>query len=178
MPAPPGLSPARAALAEDFGGWRRLAGDPPEARTVRGGDLDRLVELERGWPEAADGDRLLHLDLRAHNMLLRPDGTVVLVDWPWAASGAPVLDLVCLLPSVVLDGGGDPELLLRRSAVGRTADPSAVTCLVAALAGRMLDHARRPEPPGLPGLRAFQRAQGDAALAWLRQREAALRPAG
>ncbi|MFI7404394.1 aminoglycoside phosphotransferase family protein, partial [Streptomyces sp. NPDC049541] len=41
---------------------------------------------------------------------------------------------------------------------------------LAALAGYFVAHALQPPPPGLPTLRAFQRAQGDTALAWLRRR--------
>ncbi len=50
--------------------------------------LDRLAELEAGASAAADGDTLLHLDLRADNLLLTPD-RVVVVDWPHARVGAP-----------------------------------------------------------------------------------------
>ena len=43
---------------------------PPDrqSRTV----LDDLVELESRWPEAVRGDTLVHLDLRADNLLLTP----------------------------------------------------------------------------------------------------------
>ena len=47
------------------------------------------------------------------------------------------------------------------------ADPRDVTDLVAALAGMWALGMRRPAPPGLPGLRAFQRRFHDAALAWV-----------
>jgi hypothetical protein len=36
------------------------------------------------------------------------------------------------------------------------------------LAGFFLDSARRPPPQSIPTVRAFQRAQGDAVLAWVR----------
>jgi hypothetical protein len=42
--------------------------------------------------------------------------------------------------------------------------------MVAALAGFFCWHGSQPDPPGLPTLRAFQRAQGAIALDWLRQR--------
>jgi len=119
---------------------------------------------------AASGDRLLHLDLRTDNMLLRPDGSVALVDWPWAAAGAPVFDLVGMLPSAVLDGAGDPDRLLLSTGTGRCAAPEDVTCLVAAFAGRMVEHGQRPAPPGLRGIREFQQAQGRVAEDWLRAR--------
>jgi aminoglycoside phosphotransferase (APT) family kinase protein len=174
VPAPRGLRPATDELADDFGGWRRLAESGTRLDDWAGEHLDQLVALEDPWPNASAGDRLLHLDLRTDNMLLRPDGTVALVDWPWAAAGHPVLDVVCLLPSVLLQGAQDPETLLRSTAAGRAADPDQVTCLVAAFAGRMEEHARRPPPGGMPTVRAFQAAQADVARRWLQQR---LRPA-
>ncbi|MCX5066569.1 hypothetical protein OOJ91_11845 [Micromonospora lupini] len=38
------------------------------------------------------------------------------------------------------------------------------------LAGFFADSARRPPPPGIPTVRAFQQAQADAPLPWLAQR--------
>lgn len=169
--APEGLRPADEELAGDFGGWARLAAAGADRLTDwQQRHLDRLVELESRWPQACAGDRLLHLDVRTDNVLLRADGEAVLVDWPWAAAGDPVLDVVAFLPSAVLSGGGDPERLLQRTSAGRRADRDVVTCLVAAFCGRVEEHARRPPPPALPGVRAFQAAQGVAAGAWLRQR--------
>ncbi|MEV3965232.1 phosphotransferase [Nocardia sp. NPDC050193] len=37
---------------------------------------------------------LLHTDLRAGNMLLRPDGMVIVVDWSWPCVSAFWVDLV------------------------------------------------------------------------------------
>ena len=58
------------------------------------------------------GSSLLHLDVRADNLLLTADG-VCFTDWPWAATGAPWLDLVAFLPSVAMQGGPDPESVWR-----------------------------------------------------------------
>jgi hypothetical protein len=170
VPAPAALTTAAEALADDFGGWRRLA--------ERGAPVDpwRTPTSAGSWPSRTGGRRpprvivLLHLDLRTDNMLLRPDGTVALVDWPWAAAGHPVFDLVGLLPSAVLSGAQDPERLLLSTPVGRAADPDAVTSLVAAVTGRMEEHARRPAPAALPTLRGFQAAQARVARAWLQER--------
>ena len=41
---------------------------------------------------------------------------------------------------------------------------------LAGLTGYFLRSSLNPAPPGLPTLRPFQRAQGDAALEWLRKR--------
>ena len=48
-----------------------------------------------------------------------------------------------------------------------------VDAVLAGLAGYFVDVARRPDPPGLPTVRAFQRAQGVVVLGWLRRRWAA-----
>jgi aminoglycoside phosphotransferase (APT) family kinase protein len=171
-PAPVGGAPKIVDLYRDvFRGWRRMAGGataPPDDEMFRT-RLDQLAELEGEWPAAADGATLLHGDLRADNMLITEHG-VILVDWPRAAVGAPWFDLVGFAPSAVMHGAGDPEWLLAQSrhTVGVPAD--AVTSVVTAVAGYFTEQATRPAPPGLPTLRAFQAAQGDAARAWLAAR--------
>jgi len=40
--------------------------------------------------------------------------------------------------------------------------------VLAGIAGYFLHTSRLPDPPGLPTVRAFQRAQGDALLPWLK----------
>ena len=155
----------------EFSNWRDAAATAPPD----GADewclrhLDRLAELESRWVDAASGDTLLHLDLRADNMLVGPD-RVWIVDWPWAARGAPVFDLVAFAPSVGMQGGPPPDQLLAMSSHGRAADPDAVTVLAATVAGYFHLRSFLPPPPGLPTVRAFQGAQGRVALDWLRER--------
>jgi hypothetical protein len=172
-PSPaPQLEPAEVYLRNLFGGWAELAArdEPPGsldpwART----NLSRLTELESAWPAAAAGTTLVHGDVRADNILFTADG-VVFVDWPHAAIGTPVLDVVEWASSVVLEGGPEPEELLAAHRPSQDADPEVVTVLLAAVCGFFVAHSLRPPPPGLPTVRAFQAAQGDVALAWLRRR--------
>jgi aminoglycoside phosphotransferase (APT) family kinase protein len=175
-PAPPGLPTVADRLRDSFVGWRRLTAahaagdddlaglDPWAAR-----HLERLADLEAGWPEAARGPTLLHADLRADNLLLTPT-RVVAVDWPWACVGAAWVDLLLLLPSVAMQGGPDPEPTFAAHPLAAGADPEAVTAMLAAVAGYLVGASRLPAPPGLPTLRAFQLGQGLAALEWLRRR--------
>jgi aminoglycoside phosphotransferase (APT) family kinase protein len=170
-PAPPGFPPIAERLEDIFHGWRDLAAgddlaglDPWAAR-----HLDRLADLEAGWPAAADGRTLLHADLRADNLLLTPT-RVVAVDWPYACVGAAWVDLLLLLPSVTMQGGPDPEPTFAAHPVAAEADPLAVTTTLAAWAGFLIAGSRLPPPPGLPTLRAFQLGQGVVALDWLRRR--------
>jgi len=155
-----------------FDGWRRIAGGDGDVSSY-GPDVvaavDRFASLERSWEEAAAGDTLLHTDLRADNLLLTPDGEVVLVDWPWACTGAAFVDLVLLLPSVGLGGGPGCGEVVARYDLFADVDEDALGSVVVALAGFFVRQSLDPEPPGLPTLRAFQRAQAEQALAWARR---------
>jgi Ser/Thr protein kinase RdoA (MazF antagonist) len=131
--------------------------------------LEALAALEAGVVEAVAGDTLLHLDVRADNLLLTPE-RVYVFDWPNACMGAAWVDLVCFAPSVTMQGGPPPEELLERYLAGQAVDPNAITAAVAALAGFFTSRALQPPPPGLPTLRAFQAAQGAVARRWLAER--------
>jgi hypothetical protein len=93
------------------------------------------------------------------------------VDWPHACVGAAWVDLLVMLPSVIMQGG-DPDRCWRRYPAGRDIDADQVNSVLAGLAGFFAVSALRPAPPGLPRVREFQRAQGEAALSWLRKRGA------
>ncbi|NUS14482.1 MAG: aminoglycoside phosphotransferase family protein, partial [Streptomyces sp.] len=172
-PAPvPDAPLAAESLADQFDGWQRLLGRPAPAALDPwvAARLPYLAELTAPWPEAVAGDTLAHGDLRADNMLLTHDDRVVFVDWPHVVRGAPWLDLLLMLPCVRVQGGPDPEELFSAHPLGRAADPDAVTVALAGLTGYFVHRGLQPPPPGLPTVRAFQRAQGEAALEWLRKR--------
>jgi aminoglycoside phosphotransferase (APT) family kinase protein len=50
------------------------------------------IEAPNGLPAVGDGDRLLHLDLHPANVILSPNGPVVL-DWTNARRGEPAFDI-------------------------------------------------------------------------------------
>ncbi|WP_083649261.1 phosphotransferase [Cellulosimicrobium sp. CUA-896] len=186
------LAPAGPELADLATGWRSLRDDPePDlARLVpwAADHLDALVEAERGVLVACEGESFVHGDVRADTLVLTPS-SALLVDWAYASRGAPWLDLAMFLPGVVVQGVADvvePVPVTADAArrarggawaaatfdahpLGRGVHPADVRSVVAGLAGYYLHHARRPAPPGLPHLRASQRAQGAAAVAWLEQ---------
>ena len=156
--------------ADAFAGWRRVFADlPPDLGPWTVDHLDRLVAAADRSSSALVGTALVHGDARADNLLVRPDGSVVVVDWPWATRGAAWFDRLTLLVNVGLYDRAAPleELLARWLPDLPAADADAV---LAGLAGYFVDSARQPDPPGLPTVRAFQRAQGDVVLRWLRQR--------
>ena len=165
--APAGLPAVEDVLAADLTGWAALRDEPPPVLDDWSrGHLDALADLEAGWPAAARGDRLLHTDLRADNLLLTADGAVV-VDWAQACRGVPLLDLVLLAPSVAMQGGPPPADLLARTPSGRAATREQVAPLVCAFAGYLTHRSLQPPPPGLPTLRAFQAGQAVHARRWL-----------
>jgi hypothetical protein len=173
-PAPIEAPPVAARFRYLGRGWQQLAaaagaGDLEGLDPWARGALDELAGLETGWAAAVEGSTLAHGDVRADNILLVPD-RVVFVDWPWACIAQPWFDLIAMLPSVALGGGPPPESVLATHPLARNADRDGITAVVAALAGMFTYLGRQPDPPGLPTVRAFQRAQGEIALAWLRTR--------
>jgi aminoglycoside phosphotransferase (APT) family kinase protein len=152
-----------------FVGWRTLEAEQPDAVTDSW-CRERLAELaaaEARWEDATAGDRLLHGDVRSDNVLLTPDGRVVFVDWTSTCTGAGWFDALAMLPAVELEGGGSPEHVLEL--VGLEVDADRIIPLVAAMAGYFAERGRLADPPGLPTVRAFQRAQGEITAAWLRR---------
>jgi aminoglycoside phosphotransferase (APT) family kinase protein len=164
------LPTAAASLAHDLGGWNRIAADPPTGLDPWAGEhLADLCAMAARALTALDGETVAHLDIRADNLLIGPSGDVTVVDWPAACLGPPWLDRLLLLINVRLYGGHDCEALLHECAARSGADITDLRAVLAGVAGYFLDNARMPPPPGIPTVRAFQRAQGDALLAWLAQ---------
>jgi hypothetical protein len=160
------------------GRWALLADDRPQGLAAYdpwvAANLDRLAALAAPVREAVTGSCLAHGDLRGDNALLvdAPSGAphAVAVDWPFAVRGAPFLDLVAMLPSVRLEGGPEPEEVLRRHPLPAGVEAEAVTCYLADLVGYFAHASLQPPPPGIPHVRAFQRAQAEVGVAWLRRR--------
>ena len=94
--------------------------------------------------------------------------SVALIDWPHASIGAPWLDLAFMLPSVAMQGGGDPQTHFWGHPVSDGVTHEALRAGLAGLTGYLVASALRPAPVGIPNLRRFQRAQAATALAWLR----------
>jgi aminoglycoside phosphotransferase (APT) family kinase protein len=167
-------------LADDFTGWRRLAAlDADERARIAelGGRvgawaanrLDDLLAWEADAPRVLAGESLVHGDLRADNVMLdHENGRVWLIDWPHASVGAPWLDMAFMLPSVALQGGGDPAALFAAQPVARDVPHADLRAGLAGLAGYFAWSSLQPAPQGIPNLRSFQAAQAVATLRWLR----------
>ena len=151
-------------LAGPFQGWANLAATPwPELDPWATANLDELqAAAERGLAAISGGDTLVHNDIRADNIRVRPDGSVVIVDWPWACRGPQWLDSALLGMNVIFYGG-DPAPAFAGI------DPAVCWDVTAAHAGFYLDVGRDDDPLGLPAVRKFARDQGTSFLPWLRE---------
>lgn len=167
---PPGIPPVTDKYAQLAGGWAEIERDPEPFIALgvcSARWLEHALPTLRDVSEAApiDGAALLHLDVRSDNICLADRGAV-LVDWNWAHTGNPDLDVACWLPSLRLEGGPEPEEIL----------PGAGG-FAALLAGFFGARAGLPPPPTAPHVRPIQLAQLRVALPWA-ARELGLEPPG
>jgi len=157
----------------NFDGYRDLAGrnsQPAGLDAWSRRHLDVLAEVEAGWESGATGDSLVHADVRSDNLLVRSDGTMVIVDWPHACIGASWVDKALMLPSIEVDGGPSPEEVVEALDPFRDVAQEVVDALAVALAGWFTRAGTLSEVPAIPKLRSFQRAQGAVARQWVATR--------
>ncbi|MCL2595386.1 MAG: phosphotransferase [Promicromonosporaceae bacterium] len=173
------LPDLRTSLSPLFRGWDRLAADPEvplpyedDLNAWIAAHLNALRALSAEALDLASGDALVHVDLRADNLLLRStDCSPVLLDWPWAAVGSRWFDPVgLLLDAVYRRPGYDIDLVLGTHPIFAEIPADTAERFFAGLAGYFTHAALQLPPPALPTVRKFQRDQGEAALRWLRTR--------
>ncbi len=115
------------------------------------------------------GTTLVHTDVRDDNLLLTPDGRVLLCDWNWPVVGAPWLDSLLLLIGPRGDGL-DVEAVLATHPTFADVPAEAVDIVLALLAGYFLQHADDPVPSSSPYIRDHQLWQGEVCWEWLCER--------
>jgi aminoglycoside phosphotransferase (APT) family kinase protein len=150
-------------------GWDELLADPPaDLPPTARAHLPQLAEREAAWPTLAAGDRIVHGDLRADNMVHDRTRGVTFVDWAHATTGPACIDAASLAPQLVL-AGHDPDAVARllRDHPATATNPDATTAFLTALTGHWHLNARKTAPPGAPGLRAYQHRAAAAGLALL-----------
>ena len=150
----------------DFDGWSRLLetgpGDDWEAAHA-----GPAAEVVAGWKHWTAGDALVHRDIRLDNTAVDARaGSAVLLDWAYAAAGAPWIDLAQLAADVVATGHtlGRPAATDRAYRLLRTL-PSEASRFVVGLAGMWCIRAATIPDTVMPGI-----------ATWRRARSAALRP--
>lgn len=153
------------------GWWRRLAAAPPtDLDSWTREHLHWLIAREAELPGLSGGDTMLHIDIRSDNLLITPDGRVVLLDWSYLRNGAPWLDLLMFAVTANAEGGADVDDLIRRHPLTRDVAPGCIVAALVGCAGYYVTAARRPETPEMPGMRAYHLAHADATLRWVRRR--------
>jgi aminoglycoside phosphotransferase (APT) family kinase protein len=164
-PAPDSLPPVAAHIF-DFDGWARLRrlgpGDDWEA--AHAGPAAELVD---GWQTWTAGAALVHRDIRLDNTTVDAgQEAAVLLDWAYAAAGAPWIDLAQLAADVVATGHvlGGHAATDRAYRLLRTL-PSEAARFVVGLAGMWSIRAATVPDTFNPHISA-----------WRRARSAALRP--
>lgn len=156
--------------ASDLQALASLAGDrSDEVLAWLEAALPVLQRASRALADVAGESVLLHRDVRSDN-LRWVHGKLYLLDWPHAGVGPAEADAVEFAQSVTAEGGPAPETVLGWYAERAPIRPEVVDGVVAALAGFFAEAAWRPEIPGLPRLRGFQRRQLQVTLAWASRR--------
>jgi Ser/Thr protein kinase RdoA (MazF antagonist) len=144
-----------------------LASD--DARRWLADALPVLTRVSRTIGEVGQPYSLIHRDVRSDNLRWTTDG-LRLLDWPHPGVGPAEYDIVAFAQSVAVEGGAPAEQVLAWHGERFPLSNDAVDASVAALASFFASHAHRPELPGLPRLRSFQRAQLRVTLAWAARR--------
>ncbi|MFF0450866.1 phosphotransferase family protein [Streptomyces sp. NPDC004609] len=150
-------------------GWDELLSNPPvNLAPAARAHLPQFAELEAAWPALAHGNRIVHGDLRADNMVRDHERGVTFVDWAHATTGPTCIDAASLAPQLILAGHAPADIARLLSDHPATASsPDTTTAFLAALTGHWHRNARKPGPAGAPGLRAYQHRAAAAGLALL-----------
>ena len=148
-------------------GWDEVEADPVGLDREVARRLPEMLEHQALAGDVTVGSALAHWDARNDNVLVRPDGEAVLLDWAWACSGAPWLDTLLLAVDFVVQGGPEPHDFLRTAALTCDVPDRDLRAVVACVVGVWTDRARRPVPPGLPTIREWQAHCAREALHWL-----------
>ena len=186
-----GRAPVRPWVADELAAASRMAIDVARLLTPAPAGLDRAVDEFADWPgywdgvghpraadcqalavryaEVVDGDTLVHTDIRDDNLLVRPDGSVVMCDWNWPIVGAAWLDSLFLLIGPRGDGL-DVEAHITAHPLLSAVDPEHVDIALALILGYFEASAAQPVPPTSPYIREAQAWQRDVIHDWLAER--------
>jgi hypothetical protein len=158
--------PRFAESADLLDAWDLIQADPSGLPAALLDRVPEMLDRQQLAREVTAGDRLVHWDARADNILVRDD-QAVLLDWAWACRGAPWLDTLLLALDFRIQGGPDADAFLAASPLTGDVPGEHLASVVAAAAGVGHERARRPAPPGLPTIRTWQAHWAAVALAWL-----------
>ncbi len=142
--------------------WRDLSDGPgaglPHWITAHAGPLDDRVAT---LPERLGTGTLCHWDIRDDNLLMRPDGAVVVLDWGMTCRGPWWADLFVL----ALAWADAPSFDDRIRTISPLPDEDDITDLLLLFGISQAWHAQQPAPPGLANLPEFTRRESERLLA-------------
>ncbi|MGA8846171.1 MAG: phosphotransferase [Nocardioides sp.] len=164
-PAPPRLEVEDAAvdLADWPASWKRTLA------TFAMPHGEEAAALAARFAEVVGGETVVHADVRDDNLLLTPDGRVLLCDWNWPVRGAAWLDSLILLIGPRGDGL-DVEHVLANHPTFAGVEAESIDIVLALLIGYFLAHSDDPVPSSSPYLRDHQLWQGEVLWEWLCER--------
>ncbi|WP_157849797.1 phosphotransferase family protein [Streptomyces novaecaesareae] len=168
-PSPIPDAPSVASVLEGgFHGWRALADQQAELDPWSTRHIEQLAAIERDWLAESAGVCLLHVDLRADNVLMRGDDALV-IDWAYLHQGADWIDPAFLVPQLIRAGHtpAQAEDLIVDVASWAAAPPHAITSFAVAQAGYWERNSRLPAPPGVPYLRGYQASMAAIGRTWI-----------
>ncbi|WP_433297298.1 phosphotransferase family protein [Actinoplanes sp. CA-030573] len=160
--APAGLPPVAQRIF-DFDGWTRLLERGPsddwEAAHAR-----PAAEVVAGWERWTAGGALVHRDIRLDNTTVDvPGRSAVLLDWAYAAAGAPWIDLAQMAADVVATGHADgPQAATDHAYRLLRALPPEASRFVVGLAGMWSIRAATIPDTVMPSISTWRRARSVA----------------
>lgn len=127
-----------------------------------------LRQLLAGLPTWLSGDTLCHWDVRNDNLLIRPDGSVVIVDWGMVRRGPMWADTAVL----ALEWAETPRFdeIMAASPFMAGVDDQVLTAFLLGIGIQLTLTSTRPPPQGLPTMPAFRRVEGARFLQGARRR--------
>ncbi|MFN8156789.1 MAG: phosphotransferase [Candidatus Nanopelagicales bacterium] len=165
-------------LAESAVRWHRLVErtideDPSHFPGWFVSERDAVLARLASLPDRLPAESWVHLDVRDDNLLVRPDGSAVVLDWGMSRSGPSWTDQV-LLAAHRVDRPVFDDLVSGLAAYGASAQRGAglqddVTDLLLALGGSLAALRDRPVP-GLPDIDEFRRREQVRLLEGARRR--------
>ena len=131
--------------------------------------LPVLRQLEDGLAKTKPPFALLHFDTRSDNTRLHRD-LLRIFDWPFASAGPAEFDATAYAQGVTADGGPEPERVLAWYEEVLPLRTDAIDASLAGISGFFADRSWKPELPGLPRVRSFQRRQLKICVRWAARR--------
>lgn len=122
----------------------------------------------RALATSLDGSTLCHWDVRNDNILVRPDGGVVFIDWGISRLGPVWTDVVVLALEWAETSRFDELVAASPLLAGVDGDPA--TGILLAMGGYLAVAGTWDAPPGLPTLPAFRAREGRRFLEGARRR--------